>query len=306
MRGAVGIFIASIPLLAGVPNAQLYFDVGFVVVLVSLLVQGWTIAPAARALKVAFPRSDPLPRRVELDLPGQLEQEMVGYPHQRQQLLSAARFATDLGAADAGRARRANPRVRRRRSRCGEGDYIYLLAPPEKAQALDRFFVDMPPPARPDPLLLGDFFVTGDHTLGELAEIYGLSIAPEELSMSLADFIAARTVRTPRAGDIVPLGAIALVVHKVTKGRVTSIGLRLAEELEPENGAGDPMGTAQGRGAPAAVARRLVLAQRTAQRGPSHATASISTRQSVRMASRSMVSPAGIHGLFSRRRNCSV
>ena len=61
-----------------------------------------------------------------------------------------------------------------------EGDYVYLLAPPEKAQALDRFFVDMPPPARPDPLLLGDFFVTGDATLGELAEIYGLSIAPDE------------------------------------------------------------------------------------------------------------------------------
>ena len=51
LRGAVGIFIASIPLLVGVPNAQLYFDVGFVVVLVSLLVQGWTIAPAARALQ---------------------------------------------------------------------------------------------------------------------------------------------------------------------------------------------------------------------------------------------------------------
>ena len=71
-----------------------------------------------------------------------------------------------------------------------EGDYLYLLAPPEQAQALDRFFVDMPPPARPDPLLLGDFFVTGEHTLGELAEIYGLSIAPEETAMTLADFIA--------------------------------------------------------------------------------------------------------------------
>ena len=54
------------------------------------------------------------------------------------------------------------------------GDYVYLLAPPEKAQALDRFFVAMPPPPLPDPRLLGDFFVTGEHALGELAEIYGL------------------------------------------------------------------------------------------------------------------------------------
>src|SRR6202011_5178336 len=44
LRGAVGIFLASIPLLVGLPNAQLYFDVGFVVVLASLAAQGWTIA----------------------------------------------------------------------------------------------------------------------------------------------------------------------------------------------------------------------------------------------------------------------
>ncbi len=50
LRGAVGIFLASIPLLVGLPNAYLYFDVAFVVVLVSLLVQGWTIgAGRARA-----------------------------------------------------------------------------------------------------------------------------------------------------------------------------------------------------------------------------------------------------------------
>src|ERR1700674_1583669 len=57
LRGAVGIFLASIPLLVGMKGAQLYFDVAFVVVLVSLVVQGWTIAAAARHLHVALPRS---------------------------------------------------------------------------------------------------------------------------------------------------------------------------------------------------------------------------------------------------------
>src|SRR6185437_1177403 len=71
-----------------------------------------------------------------------------------------------------------------------EGDYLYLLAPPEKAQALDRFFVDMPPPSAPDPRLLGDFFVSGDATLGALAEIYGLTVAPEDAEMPLADYFA--------------------------------------------------------------------------------------------------------------------
>ena len=72
LRGAVAIFLASIPMLVGLPNAQVYFDVAFVVVLISLLLQGWTLASAARWLHVALPRADRGPRRVELDLPGQL------------------------------------------------------------------------------------------------------------------------------------------------------------------------------------------------------------------------------------------
>src|SRR5215472_3678900 len=75
LRGAVSVFLASIPLLVILPNAQLYFDVGFVVVLASLLVQGWTIAEAAHRLHIALPRTDPAPRRVELDLPGQLDRK---------------------------------------------------------------------------------------------------------------------------------------------------------------------------------------------------------------------------------------
>jgi cell volume regulation protein A len=112
------------------------------------------------------------------------------------------------------------------------GDYIYLLAPPEKAPALDRFFVDMPPPATPDPRLLGDFFVSGEATLGALAEIYGLSIAPEAADISLADHIAEEMKRRPKQGDIVPLGPIALLAHQVSNGRVTSVGLRLPEDEE--------------------------------------------------------------------------
>ena len=48
--------------------------------LLSLLVQGWTVALAARKLDMSFARADPSPRRVELDLPGQLTREIVGYP----------------------------------------------------------------------------------------------------------------------------------------------------------------------------------------------------------------------------------
>ena len=231
LRGAVGIFLASIPLLVGLPQAPLYFDVAFVVVLVSLLVQGWSIAFAARKLDIAFPRADPLPQRVELDLPGQLAQELVGYsvatnsPYLRRGLLPTWAKPTLVVRDERVLTPEEAEKVR-------DGDYVYLLAPPEKAQALDRFFVDMPPPARPDPRLLGDFFVSGDATLGALAEIYGLQIAPEHAEQSLADYFAEERGRPVKHNDILLLGPIGLLAHRVEGGRVTTVGLRLAEPDE--------------------------------------------------------------------------
>ena len=61
LRGAVGIFLASIPLLIGLPNSEFFFDVGFVVVLASLLVQAWTVPWAAHRLHIALPRHDHMP-----------------------------------------------------------------------------------------------------------------------------------------------------------------------------------------------------------------------------------------------------
>jgi cell volume regulation protein A len=229
LRGAVGIFLASNPLMVGLPNAQLFFDVGFVVVLVSLVVQGWTIRWAAHVLHIALPRHDPLPRRVELDLPGQLAQEIVGYPlgpnspYLRRRLIPSwarptlvVRDERILTPAEAEPVR--------------QGDYLYLLAPPERAQALDRFFVDMPPPLAPDPHLLGDFFVSAEVTLGALAEIYGLSIEPEDAAASLADHFRRELGRAPKPGDTLPLGNIVLVVRGVDHDRVSAVGLRLPEE----------------------------------------------------------------------------
>jgi cell volume regulation protein A len=228
LRGAVGIFLASIPLLVGLPNAQLYFNVGFVVVLASLLVQGWTIAAAAHRLHIALPRTDPPPRRVELDLPGQLEQELVGYavhannPYLRRRI--APSWAKLMLVVRNERVHTPAEAVDIR-----AGDHVYFLAPPEKATALDRFFVDMPPPAAPDPRLLGDFFVGGDATLGALAEIYGLTIASDHRDMTLADHIADELGHAARPNDVLALGPITLVVQKVADGRAVTIGLQLAE-----------------------------------------------------------------------------
>jgi cell volume regulation protein A len=59
LRGAVSIFLAAVPTLSGVPNAEGYFNIAFFGVLVSLLVQGWTLTWTAKRAGVALPQTAP-------------------------------------------------------------------------------------------------------------------------------------------------------------------------------------------------------------------------------------------------------
>ena len=231
LRGAVAIFLASIPMLVGLSKAYLYFDVAFVVVVISLLLQGWTLAPAARWLHVALPRVDRGPRRVELDLPGQLEQQLVGYPVRPKSLYFRRGLLPSW----------SKPTLVIRDERIlspveadpvAAGDYLYLLAPPEKAEALDRFFVDMAPSSAPDPHLLGDFMVSGEHTLGELAQIYGVSAGDEQAKLTLADYFDIHLDHAPKEGAELVLDPIVLVARSISGGRVNVVGLRLPEDEE--------------------------------------------------------------------------
>jgi cell volume regulation protein A len=114
------------------------------------------------------------------------------------------------------------------------GDYLYLLAPPEKAQALDRFFADLPPAPAPDPALLGDFFLSGEATLGGLAQIYGVPIDPAQASMTLADYFDIHLDHAPKAGATLPLGDIILVARSIGGTRVNVVALRLPGDEEEE------------------------------------------------------------------------
>ena len=231
LRGAVAIFLASIPMLVGLSKAYLYFDVAFVVVIISLLLQGWTLASAARWLHVALPRSERGPRRVELDLPGQLEQQLVGYPvrakslYYRRGLIPSWSKPTLVIRKEAILSPLEAEPIK-------PGDYIYLLAPPEKAESLDRFFIDMPPSSAPDPHLLGDFMVPGDVTLGNLAQIYAIETDANHAELTLADYFDVHLDHAPQVGATLALDSIVLVARSLSGGRVSVVGLRLPEDDE--------------------------------------------------------------------------
>ena len=150
------------------------------------------------------------------------------------------------------------------------GDYLYLLAPPEKAESLDRFFTDMPPSTAPDPHLLGDFMVTGDVTLGAVAAIYGVSVDDENAQLTLADYFDIHLDRAPKLGAELPLDSIVLVARSLGGGRVNVIGLRLPEDEDEAAGpAADARGLDQAQAeAGLGAADRVLRAALTAPAAP--------------------------------------
>ena len=227
LRGAVGIFLASIPLLAGLPNATVYFNVAFVVVFVSLVVQGWSLGRAAHLFEVAVPRADPNTRRIQLDLPGQLEYDMVGYR-------IAAGSAVLRGAALPGRVRLVML-VREGRVLLPEeagtwlaNDYAYVLAPTGQAPRLDWLFAEGSVARVAEQDLFGSFTLPGDAPLGEIASFYGLQIPARFNDATAAQLFDERFDEQPQVGDRLALGKAVLVVRALKDERVAQVGLKFA------------------------------------------------------------------------------
>lgn len=246
LRGAVGIFLASIPMLARLPNAALIFNVAFVVVLVSLLVQGWTLGLAARLFDVALPRRERIVRRVELDLPGSLELELVGYP-------IAQNAAVLVGRAVPGWAR-LSMLVRNGEILMPDGDtsfragdYAYFLAPPGRLYRLDWLFEPPEEARQTERELFGEFSFDAGVTLGEVASFYDLPIRARDAPLTLAAHFAQRYEHTIEIGDRVRLGPVTLIARELHDDGVAKIGLKV-----------DPGGALVRRAWPARILARLL------------------------------------------------
>lgn len=226
LRGAVSIFLAAIPTLSGVDHADLYFNVAFVVVMMSLLVQGWTLTPAAKRLKLALPRKAAPVQRFELDLPGQLALEMVGYP-----VLSDS--AVMNGAAVPAWARPAfvirnqNILTPGQAGALKTGDFGYFLAPPDRVGRLDQLFAAHAELLASDEPFFGEFAFTGDVKLREVMAFYSLPADADMSDMSIADLFAARFEGRADVGDHLSIGAAVVVVREVDEDRVIRAGLQL-------------------------------------------------------------------------------
>ncbi len=83
LRGAVSIILATFPLLAGIPKAEMIFNIVFFIVLTSILIQGTSVAAVARWLQVDAPAKRQLDQPIELThrklIQAQLEDVIVPF-----------------------------------------------------------------------------------------------------------------------------------------------------------------------------------------------------------------------------------
>lgn len=230
LRGAVPIVLAMFPWLAGVAEWNFFFNIAFFIVLISLLMQGWTVGPLARKLNLNVPMSSSRVQRVELGMPGQLGHEFVGYklasgsPALRRTIgnLNLPSKVQLLCLLREGDPVQLNPDEKFR-----PNDHIFLLSVPKALDALDKLLVGMEETDRLSvQAFFGEFVITSRAKLLELSMVYNFPVPPEMANWSIARYIYSK-YRQPVVGDRVTLGQVEFVVLAMKNKRLIKVSLKL-------------------------------------------------------------------------------
>ncbi|MBK1887316.1 potassium/proton antiporter [Marinobacter sp. DY40_1A1] len=231
LRGAVPIVLALFPIIAGLPEAQLVFHAAFFIVLVSLLVQGTTITPLARLLRLEIPANGEPFRRLPLDVPAAGDHELMLFPLRGEnwespRVLGQLRFPENTAVAGVFRNQvclqpEADLEV-------SSGDMVAMFATPSVLKELGKALSGRHTPKYlAERAFFGDFVLNGDALLGDVEQVYGIEfdeLAPE---LSLAECFTKRTKGHPVIGDTVVLGPVTLVARATEADQVTKVGLKM-------------------------------------------------------------------------------
>ncbi|WP_106478522.1 potassium/proton antiporter [Phytohalomonas tamaricis] len=228
LRGAVPIVLAIVPVITGVENSALYFNVAFFVVLISLLLQGTTLAPLARWLKIVVPEGvTPLRRRL-LDVLPDDNYEMFIYRIDSKRVedipLRMLRFPSGSTIAALFRDRQMiHPKGS---TRLRHDDLACVIGISDDLPALNKLF-DGEARLRQEREFYGAFTLEGDAPMRDVADAYGLTLSESERDRTLGEFIAHRVGGYPVVGDDIDWHGIHWVVNEVDGNRVIRVGLRL-------------------------------------------------------------------------------
>lgn len=235
LRGAVPIVLAMFPLLAGIEHARDMFNVAFFVVLISLIVQGATVAPVARWLKLEVRPRAQSRQRVELDVPGQANYEIVGYTVESDSAV-AGRTLVSLPLPGSvrliGVLRRGLLAPRSNRLRLRAGDHLYLIAPVRKLERLDHLFLGRRA-QRGEGVVVGDFDISGQTPLVDLILLLdadGGDIDPTDTVQKLFE----RRFTNVAEAQAIDLGEYRVTTEKVDNGFIVSAHVAPRSRLQPD------------------------------------------------------------------------
>jgi potassium/hydrogen antiporter len=231
LKGAVPIILAIYPLLMGVPEGRLIFDVVFFTVLVSALTQGWSLPYLARRLGLQHDGEPEPPVTLEITSLKHVNADIVEYAIPEESRAAGRRLrdlALPSGVLVAMIVRRGSLVPATGTTRLLTGDYVFVVLAPDLRALVDRVFQELgATPAPPvDPVL---FPLRGSATVEDLEEYYGIRINARRED-TLAELILHELGGDVRVGDRVEYEGLRLVVQDMADGQITTIGLAVFGE----------------------------------------------------------------------------
>lgn len=240
LRGAVPIILALFPWLAGLEYYRLYFNVAFFIVLLSLVIQGWTVAPMARWLKLQVPPSaSALARRLRLDVPAGLDYELLSYWVTGDSPAIGRAWAELIlpeGVRLVGLIRDGRMIDSDAELRLQDDDHVFLLGRAADLALLDPWFAAserLPEYLEPS-RFFGEMALDAEASMADIALLYGLKPDPEAAVGTLEGYLN-RQFDNPVVGDRARVGRVEFVVREMRGKRITKVGMRLNVTERPKS-----------------------------------------------------------------------